>query len=176
MGRIKIQSDNIPYLVDKQRIARQLKTFCAMRFQSEGPPDPADGGLAQSSSGCQHAAGPMGSALRSFLQCQSYHPLNLVVADLARRSWTRLIPKSCNAVGDETVAPKTHRETRSPQLRRNRCVTGSLAALQNDTSAKRRGSGTARLPRNTLQLSLLRRAHQQLMLLGTSTTNFHASR
>src|SRR5664279_1419495 len=48
MGWIEIQPDNIPHFVDQQGIARQLKILRAMRFQTEGSPDAADGGLAQS--------------------------------------------------------------------------------------------------------------------------------
>ena len=124
MGWIEIQSDNIPYLVDKQRIAGKLKPFRAMRFQSEGPPDPADGGLAQSSSGRQHAAGPMGSALRGFLQCQSYHPLNLLVADLPRRSRTRIIPSPAMP---STMKRLRHRPTVKPVVR-NLPATAALLA------------------------------------------------
>jgi hypothetical protein len=105
-----------------------------------------------------------------------HHPLNPVVANLPRRSRTRLIPQSCNAVGDEMVAPQANRETRGAQFRCNGCVARSSGALQNDPRAKRGRAGTARLPRNTLQLSPLRWAHRQVMLRGTSTTRFHTPR
>jgi hypothetical protein len=39
-----------------------------MRLQPEGPPDAADGGLAQSGLNRQHTAGPVGSSLRSLFQ------------------------------------------------------------------------------------------------------------
>src|SRR5579863_2530529 len=146
-----------------------------MRLQSESPPNAADGGLAQPGLSRQHTAGPVRRALRRFLQCQSYHPLDLVVADLARRSRTRLIPESCNAVGDETVAPQPNCETGTAQLRRHGCIAGSGGALQNDPGAKCCRPGTARLPRHTLQLHSLACAHNQFMLLRTSTMSCHDS-
>src|SRR6266404_206324 len=48
MGWMHIQPDNISYLVDQQRIVRQLEGLAAMRTQPERPPDPTDRGLTES--------------------------------------------------------------------------------------------------------------------------------
>src|ERR1700733_3706022 len=159
MGRIEIQSNNIPYFVDQQWIAGKLKALRTMRLQPEGPPDAADRGLAQSGLSRQHAAGPMGSSLRSLFQREAHEPFDLFVADLARRSRTRFISESGNALGNETVAPEADSETGRVQLRSYRCITRSAGTCQNNPGAERRRSGTARLPRNTLQLNPLHRVH-----------------
>src|SRR5258705_10270774 len=64
-----------------------------MWLQSKGAPDAADSGLAQPSSGRQHAAGPVRSSLRSLLQRQPHDLLDLLVTDLTRCSRTWLISR-----------------------------------------------------------------------------------
>src|SRR3981189_686672 len=146
-----------------------------MRLQSKGAPDAADRRLAQSGPGCQHAAGPVRSPLRSFFQRQPHHLLDLLVTDLTRCSRTWLIAQPNNSFGDETIAPKTHGESGSAQLRRHRRVARSSRTLQNDTGTKSYRPSATRLPSHTLQLGPLRMVHQQLMLLRPSTTRLHTS-
>src|SRR5664279_3733744 len=144
-----------------------------MRFQTEGSPDAADGGLAQSGFGCQHAAGPVGNSLRSLLQRQPHHLFDLLIANLTRRPRTRLIAQTHDPLGNETVAPKTHRKSRGAQLGGDRCVAGSARTVQNDAGSERYRPGAARLPGKALQLDPLRRAYDQFTLLRTSTTRLH---
>src|SRR5271154_194168 len=113
---VQIQTDNVPHLVDQQRIAGKLEAFRTMRLQPKGPPNAADGGLAEAGSSSQHAAGPVSRSLRRLLQSQPHYVLDLLVADLARRSRTRFVSQSCQAFGDEAIAPQTHRETCGAQL------------------------------------------------------------
>src|SRR5207244_12015886 len=128
-----------------------------MWLQYEGAPDAADGGLAQSGFAGQHAAGPVRNPLRGFLQRQPHNLFDLLVTDLTRRSWTRLITQTNYSFGNETIAPETHRKPSGAQLCRDRCIVGSSCALQNNSRTKRHRPGTARLPRNALQFGLLRR-------------------
>src|SRR5271169_214407 len=146
-----------------------------MRFQTEGSPDSADGGLAQSGFGGQHAAGPVGNSLRSLLQRQPHHLFDLPIANLPRRPRTRLIAQTNYPFGNETVTPKTHRKTRGAQPGGDRRVAGSGRTLQNDPGAERHRPGAARLPRKALQFDPLRRAYEQFILLRTSTTRLHTS-
>ena len=114
----------------------KLKILRAVRFQTEGSPDAADGGLAQSGFGGQHAAGPVGNSFRSLLQGQPHHPFDLLIADLTRRPRTRPIAQTNDPFGNETVTPKTHRKARGAQLGSDRCVAGSGRTFQNDPGSE----------------------------------------
>jgi hypothetical protein len=43
--RREIQSDDVPDLLDEQRVGRELERLRAVRLKAERPPDPADGAL-----------------------------------------------------------------------------------------------------------------------------------
>ena len=79
-----------------------------MWLQSKGPPDAADGGLAQSGSGCQQAAGPVCSSFGSLLQCQPHYLLDFLVTDLTWCSRARFISQPSHSFGDETVLRNLH--------------------------------------------------------------------
>src|SRR5271157_6581183 len=146
-----------------------------MRFQTKGSPHSADGGLAQSGFGCQHAARPVGNSFRSLLQRQPHNLLDLLIANLTRCPRTRLVAQTHYPFGNETVTPKTHRKSRGAQPGGDRCVAGSARTFQDDPGAERHRPGAAGLPRQALQLDPLRRAYDQFMLLRTSTTRLHTS-
>src|ERR1700739_64272 len=91
MRRIQIEPDDFPPLVHQRRGVGELKTLRAVWLQTEGAPDAADGGLAQSGPGRQRAAGPVGGSLRRLLHGEPHHSFDLLIANLTRGSWTWLI-------------------------------------------------------------------------------------
>jgi hypothetical protein len=123
-----------------------------MWFQAEGAPDPADRGLAQPRPARQHAAGPMGCALGCLLQRQANHLLNLVIADLARGSRTRLVAESRHALGDEAIPPEANREASGMQLPSDCGIVQPRRAFQDDLGPKYQRTRHARLPRKLFQL------------------------
>ena len=68
VGWIQVEADNVPHLLDEQRVVGDLERFHDMRLQTEGAPDAAHGGGADASV-LRHLAGaPVGPSLRLTFQ------------------------------------------------------------------------------------------------------------
>jgi hypothetical protein len=160
MGRIQIQANDVPHLVNQHRVAGELEALRAMRLQAKGPPDAADGGLAKAGSSSQHAAGPVRGALRRLLQSQPHDLLDLLVTDLARRSRTRFVTQSGNALGDEPVPPQ-------PVVRSFAATAGLLTPPTHSRMIRAR-KATDRLLRDCL----VRPSSSALWALRTSSSCF----
>src|SRR3970040_433742 len=59
LGRVQVEADDVPHLVDKQRVMAQLKALGAVWLEGKGAPDAADGGLVQPRNFGHGARGPM---------------------------------------------------------------------------------------------------------------------
>src|SRR5437016_13561077 len=89
----------------QQRIRRQLESFTAMRLQSEGMPDAADGHVAESG-GLSHSAGaPMRGTARRAFQGANNNLLNLLVGYVRWSSRSRLFVQPGNALFDKARPP-----------------------------------------------------------------------
>src|ERR1700747_2399930 len=87
-----------------------------MGLQSEGVPDPADRHPAQSGAFRQFTRGPVGLPPRRTLQGLNHYALHLLVADLARRAWPRLVIQPFQTLLQKSRAPLDHHPARTPQL------------------------------------------------------------
>ena len=79
-----------------------------MRFESKGPPDTADRRLAKAKFFRHHACAPMGGALGLALQSFYHDLLHLRIANLARRSGTRLVIELIDPAFKETLAHRAN--------------------------------------------------------------------
>ena len=91
LGRMQVQTHDVAYLLDEQRIARQLEGLATMRLQTERTPDAAYRRRTQSTRLGHRARAPMRSTCRDRLQGLHHHPLHVVVPNRARRSRSRLV-------------------------------------------------------------------------------------
>ena len=93
------------YLLDEQRIARQLEGLAAMRLQTERTPDAAYRRRAQPTRLGHRARAPMRSTCRDRLQGLHHHPLHVVVPNRAWRSRSRLVHQTIAAGAQKTPPP-----------------------------------------------------------------------
>ena len=79
--RGKVKADDIAYLVDEQRVVRQLERLATVRLQAERRPHPADRSVGKASF-CRHRADrPVRRVGRRRAQRPFDHPSNLIVVD-----------------------------------------------------------------------------------------------
>ena len=97
LGRIEVQPDNVAHLVDELRVGRELERLRLMRLEPEGPPDPADRGLADPGRGRHRTSRPMRGIRRLLLKRLHDHPLDSPVADRARLPRPRLVMQPVDA-------------------------------------------------------------------------------
>ena len=143
VGWIHIQPDDVPYLVDEQRIGRQLERFAAVGAQSEGSPDAADGHSTQPRRAGERTRAPVRDAGRSGLQRSDDHLLDLVIGDGARGTWSRLIQKAIESLPRKARAPLTYGRRRQAQTPGHRLVVLTRRAAEHDASSPRHLRGGA---------------------------------
>ena len=122
----------------------------------------------------QHAAGPVGSSLRSLLSV-SRTSRSIFSSPISRGAPGR--GSSPSPAMPSAIKRLRQRPTVNPVVR-NFAATAALLdppAHARTILARKAPIAAARLPRNTLQLDPLRRAHHQLMLLRASTKSLHTS-
>ena len=109
LRRIDVQPDDVAHLVDQPRARRQLERLGPVRLEAEGPPDPTNVRLAQSSTPRHGAGTPVGGPARGRFQGAQHHAFDLRVRDPARRARARLIDQAGDAVEQESGAPLADR-------------------------------------------------------------------
>jgi len=88
---------DIAYLVDEQRIVRQLERLATVRLQAERRPHPADRSVGKASFRRHRADRPV----RRVDRCRATSfrsPSNLIVVDTSRSAWTRLVKQTLAAI------------------------------------------------------------------------------
>jgi len=91
VGRMELQPQDVADFLDHQRVIRVLKGFTENRLQSKRSPDLLDRRAAQPSRLGHAVATPVGRASRRLFQDPHDHLHDLIIANPARRSWTRLV-------------------------------------------------------------------------------------
>ncbi len=84
-----------------------------MGCERKGPPDAADRRLTESTGLGHVACGPMRGRLRLALQSACQHPLHMPIAQLARRTWPRLIQQTVEASIEKPLPPLARRRQRA---------------------------------------------------------------
>jgi hypothetical protein len=105
VGYVEVEPDDIPYLVNEGRIARQLEDLAPMRLQAEGSPDPRHYGLTHADPLRHPARRPVRRSHRLAVQCQRDHRLDGFVAKLPRCPAARSIRKPFQPVRQEALSP-----------------------------------------------------------------------
>src|ERR1700727_1483823 len=103
-----------------------------MGLQPEGPPDPADRGLAHPSRGRHRARRPMRRVRRLLLQGLHDHPLDLLIADLPRLTRTWLVMQTIDASLGEAPPPATNSLGAAAQASRDVLALLSISRCQHN--------------------------------------------
>jgi hypothetical protein len=144
IGRVNIQTRNVPHFFDQQRVRRQFEGVSTMRLQSESAPDSADSHPAQPGRLRQAARTPVRLPSRRALQSLNHDPLHLLIADLARctRSW--LVIQSFQTLLQKPAAPFAHHTQRAAKFLCHRLVVQTIAAGQHHSCPSRQQHLTPR--------------------------------
>ena len=134
VGGIHIQPDDVPHLVDKQRVGRQLERLAAVGAQPEGAPDAADGHATQPRLTGERTRAPVRGAGRSRLQGSDYDLLHLFIVDGAWRTRSRLIQKAMEPVARKARAPFAYRRRRQVKTPGDGLVVLARRAAEHDAS------------------------------------------
>ena len=86
LGRIQVKPDHVSYLLDEQRVVRELEGLRAVRLEAKGSPDARDSHRTQPRPFRHLSGAPVCGSLRLALQRQGDHLLHLLVRNLARRT------------------------------------------------------------------------------------------
>ena len=157
LGWSEIKPDDVTQLLHKERIGRQLECLTPVRLQAEGLPDAMDGGW-RVAGGCGHLAQrPMRRVGRLCLQRAADEIGDLFIANLARRSGTRLIVKTINAGGGEAPPPFANRIGVCANNSTDRLVLHPLGRCKNNPRPARQRLARAPRPNQPLQFRPLRR-------------------
>ena len=66
LRRGQVQPDDVPDLLDEERVGRELERLAQVRLEAERPPDPDDGRLGQAEVAGQRAGTPVGRVRRAW--------------------------------------------------------------------------------------------------------------
>src|SRR6266567_1267479 len=157
--RSEIQAHNVAHLVDEQRVAAELEGLGAMRREREGPPDAADGRLAESAGLGHVARGPVRGRFRLALERARQHLLDLLVAQLAWCAGPGLIQQTVDTELDETLSPLACGRQGASLLASDLGVAQSIRREQHDPRPQGQRLRGLRAPRPGLQLLTLLRGH-----------------
>src|SRR5512146_188447 len=105
VGRRKVKANDIAYLVDKQRIARQLERLATVRLQAERYPHPTDRGVGKARFRRHRADRPVRRIDRCRSQRSLDHGGNLIVV---YRSWSTgagLVKQTIAAILQKSATP-----------------------------------------------------------------------
>lgn len=132
--RVEVQSHNVPHLLDKQRVLRELEGVAPMRLPPERPPDTTDGRLAEAARFGHRPRAPMRRIPRGLFQCHRNHAFHLDLDDAPRGVRPRLIQEPGDALVQEAAAPPADRLPRHAPLGGHRADGGPRPAGQDDAS------------------------------------------
>src|SRR3989442_3588041 len=132
-----------------------------MRFESERPPDPRDRGLRHSRRARERTRRPVRRVAWGLLQRLDDYPLDVLVADRARRTRTRFVGQPLEATRDEPRSPLADSRLVHAHTRRDRLIRQTLRARQHDPAPQRQRLRARASTRPPLQrLALLAAQHQ----------------
>ena len=129
LGRVQIQPDDVPDLLDEQRVLGELPVLHAVGLQAERPPHPRDRRLRHAGLARHLARGPVRAAVRRHrLQRLDDHLLDLLVAHRPRPARPRLVDQPVQPALGEPRPPLRHRRTAHPDPQRDLRVALTLRA------------------------------------------------
>src|ERR1700757_2872158 len=93
------------YLVDEQRIARQLECLATVRLQAERRPHSVDRGVGKASFRSHRADRPVRRVGRRRTQCPLDYLSNLIVVDGARAARAGFVKRAITAILQKSATP-----------------------------------------------------------------------
>ena len=159
LGRGQVEADDVAYLLDKQRVGRELEALGAVWLQTESLPDAMDGRGRMAHRHRHRAQRPMGRIGRGRLQGQTDRLGDFRIADLPRRTGTRLITKTLNSPLGKAPAPFAHRILIGAEGSRDHLVFQTLSGGEHNPRPPRQALGRPPTARQPLQLDPL--CHRQ---------------
>ncbi len=103
--RVHIETDNIPDLLEKQRILRKLERLDSVGLKCKGAPDPADRALREARAFRHRARAPVRRIRWRRFQGKGQNPLDIGVHDGPRRPRTGFVQEPINTLGDKAGPP-----------------------------------------------------------------------
>jgi hypothetical protein len=157
LGRIQVETHNVPHLLDQERIGRQLERLGPMRLQAERVPDAADRHAAQARRVRHPAQAPVSLAARRGLQGADHHAFDVRVGNRPRRPRAGFIVQTVEPVADKAAPPLPDGLRPRVQSPRNPGAGQPLATQQDDPRPPRQvrsrpGSGRQRFQALALRL------------------------
>ena len=137
VGRGKVKADDIAYLVDEQRIVRQLERLATVRLQAECNPHSADRGVRKASFRRHRADRPVRRVDRYRAQRPLDHGSNPIVVDSSRSPGARLVKKTIAAILQESTTPFANRVFVEAELNRYILARQAVCTPQNDAASLR---------------------------------------
>jgi MacB-like periplasmic core domain/FtsX-like permease family len=139
--RTQIQPDDVPHLVNEQRVLREFEGLDPVRLQRESLPDAGNGGLAQVALLRQAPRGPMRRITRRRFEGRGQGALDIGIGDLPRHARTRFVEQPVQAPGEKPTAPLPDRLFRHVDITRDRGRRFAGRAAQHQTSPQGQGLG-----------------------------------
>src|SRR5215471_9830528 len=122
-----------------------------MRLQTEGAPDAADRHATQTAGLGQFAGAPVRLPAGRTLQCLDYDLLNLLVADLARRTWPGFVIQPLQTSLQKTGTPLPDHPFRATEFLSRGLIVQTFPTGQHHAGAPGEQRLTARAVRHRLQ-------------------------
>jgi len=170
IGRVHVQSHNIPDLLDEQRVSGELEALGTMGLQSKSPPNTTHSALTQSGSSSQRSSAPMGGVPRHGLQSQRHGSFHISIGDLPRSTRTRFVQQAVQPLRQKPSAPLPDSMRANPHLGSNHAITFPGSAAHYQATSLSQGLASLGPPNPVFQgLALLRR--QREWRNGTSGTH-----
>src|SRR5215475_4343693 len=174
VGRGQVKADNIAYLVDEQRIVRQLERLAAVRLQAEGHPHAANRGVGKAGFRRHRADRPMRCVDRRGAQRAFDYRGDLIVADGSGSTGTRLVKQTIAAVLQKSTAPLANRVFVNAEFRSHLLTGQAVRTSQNDaTSLRQRPSNAATTNLPFQVCSFLRSQYQSRGRTASHTSICH---
>ena len=133
----QIEPNDVPDLLDEQRVAGEVKRLRAVGLQAEGRPNPANRRVGEATRLGHRAQGPMGRVGRR----RAERPLNdlghRLVRDGPGPAQPRLVPQACEALLHEAAPPLPNGMLMHPEFRGDRLARQPRGAPQNHVAALR---------------------------------------
>jgi hypothetical protein len=162
IGRMQIQPDDVPHLLDEEGIRRELEMLLPMGLEPEGLPDPMHRGLRQPGFGAEGPAGPVRLPIPGVgLDRPPQKGGDLLIADRARPARPQLIVQALHALAQVALAPLSDGGLREAEVLGDDRVAGTVRSQQDNPRPSHQRLGHRPRPRQGHELVSLRRRHRE---------------
>jgi hypothetical protein len=151
LRRIEIQPNDIPDLLNKERIRGKLEGFGTVGLQGKGTPNATDRTLAQTRSRRHRTGAPVRRISRGRFQRHGDHSFNILITDCSRGTWSRFIQQAVKTIQDEATPPLANRLSRDVKRLCRITVRVAVCAGEDDPRSASKGLSCFRSSRPSQQ-------------------------